>query len=197
MPRLYTVDMTTKKTTTPKPFKYRLSDKAIATWTKALIIVMIVGIVGGFAFSAIAWSIVGDEDWVMAATYWIIIGLGVGLPLILGGIVGGIAIHRFGYIGTTLLTASMVAFGIGGATGNTLVATAAVIGMVVGGLLTFLFGYLGKVPMWLQLPTFGSPRVYIAKGGKDTAKNKQSVAYVAGVFVAAIIFVALVLLLNR
>ena len=189
--------MTSKKPSNPKPFKYRLSDKTIRLWTKILITVMIVGIVGGFAFSAIAISILGDEEWINTVTLLIMVGVGVAVPLVVSAILGGIAIHRFGFIGTALLAVSMIVFGFGAATGDSVLAIVGAVGIIAGGLLTWLFGYLGKVPMWLQLATISSPRLYVTKGGKDTAKKKQAILYTMGIFVVATVFIAVTLFLNR
>lgn len=155
---------------------YRLSDNVITFWTRFLLVMMAVGILGGFAFAGIVGSSFDGDmpEWVVTTTGILMLGVGVALPLLIAAILGGVAIHRFGPIGTVLLVGSIVPLVIGRTTEDQTLAIVGLIGVIAGGVLTFYLGIKGGVPIWLQLPSPGSPRMYLFNKPQATTKKKPA-----------------------
>jgi hypothetical protein len=94
---------------------------------------------------------------------------GLGGPLLAGAVLGGNAIRRGeGWIGLGFFL-GFVGVSVDPALGPLWFGPVAGIAIVVAGVLLLLLSGIGfwiigwkvKVPMWLQLPTFGSPRLYV------------------------------------
>lgn len=161
-----------KNEITPEKNVYRLSDAFIKRWTRILITILLVGIGGGLVVMVVALIVYGDvpsdelPDWV-----WISMGglfiIGFGVPLILGAILGGLAIHRFGWIPLLLAMAGLLGMGVSQIDGYGFLTPYCITAMILGVVGIFVLAInFTNVPIWLQLPILKSPRLYLRKGKK-------------------------------
>jgi hypothetical protein len=90
--------------------------------------------------------------------------LAIGFPLTIGAIVGGLAIHRLGWIPLLLVTTGLTVIGFAQLDGYGFLAVYCIIAMIVGVVGIFLLAIFGsKVDIWLGLPIVNSPRLYVRK----------------------------------
>jgi hypothetical protein len=143
---------------------YRYTDRFIRTWTIVLVGVLIVFPVVGIILLASSDS--PDPQPVGLA----LLIVGVAGPILTGAVLGGNAIARGGgWVGLafTLGFAGLVAGMVGSGSDPALWTPIAIAGGVVLALSCvgfFVIGYRSGVPMWLQAPFFGSPRLVLTRG---------------------------------
>jgi len=154
---------------------YRYSNAFIKKMTGWLIALIFIGPAIGVVLAILGDSTYGAgnvPDWytIMCMAF---IASGIALPLTISAWLGASAINKYaGPVGLLLV------FGIGASASSEYLENSTVwfwagIGsMVLAGLLFFYIGFQAKVPMWLQLPIFNSPRVYISKGDHKGPKKK-------------------------
>ncbi|HEY8992935.1 MAG TPA: hypothetical protein VIM37_03760 [Candidatus Microsaccharimonas sp.] len=164
----------TDKKIVPKGQVYRKSDAFIKLWTRILIAVMIGGVAGAFlvmGYAAVAYGNVPSDElpvWILPAVITLF-SIGIGLPLILGAILGGLAIHRFGWIPLLLVIGGVFASGFSSLQHYEFLAVYGVIAIVLGVVSVFFIAIVfTNVPIWLQFPIVGSPRLYLR--GKNKKK---------------------------
>lgn len=154
---------------------YRLSDRAIRWWTIGTFIGMAVMIAAGILV-AVSGSGIEDyetQDAVTNAGVWIAVGGGFFVPILVAAMVGGIALNKYGWIAGLLLGLGVFGWVMGSVISDGRLLWGGIAAVVVGGILYFVFGFIRDVPMWLQAPTVGSPRVYLnrpkdaPRGGED------------------------------
>lgn len=156
---------------------YRISERALKIWNRIIFSIMGVGLAGLTVVIIVTASMYGNaapED--IPAIYinlmWVCGGIALGLPVILGAIVGGLAIHRFAWIPLLLAMLGMLAVGGAQANGYGFLAPYGWIAIVVGVIGTFLIAiFRTKVDIWFGLPTLGSPRWYARRDGKNEIKD--------------------------
>lgn len=156
---------------------YRISERAMKIWNRIIFTIMGIGLAALTVVIIVTASIYGNaapED--IPAIYinlmWISGGVALGLPLILGAIVGGLAIHRFAWIPLLLAMLGMLAVGAAQADGYHYLAFYGWIAIVVGVIGTFLIAiFRTKVDIWFGLPTLNSPRWYMRRDGQNEIKN--------------------------
>lgn len=148
---------------------YRFSGRFISVATALLLIVMGVTVVGGFVLGTFSDSIEGMEPEAVVDLAGMVIVAGVLIPLLLAAILGGEAIRRGGgfvgfglVLGIGLVTAlpTVDAFEVLGPWRIPLIWVGAGL-IVLSGLGFWALGRAAGVPMWLQAPVVGSPRVYV------------------------------------
>jgi hypothetical protein len=89
-------------------------------------------------------------------------GGGLAIPLILGAILGGLAINKYAWIPLLFVVGGLLTIGASAVDGLGYLAPYAIASMILGGIAVFVIA-LGftKVPVWLQLPILKSPRLTI------------------------------------
>ncbi|WP_431279976.1 hypothetical protein [Leifsonia poae] len=167
-------EKTKKRTTT-----YRFSDKFISVTTTILITVMLVMIAAGFILGFVSDSLDSDAaDVASSVAIWLIIG-GIALPLLIAAVLGGEAIRAGGGIIGFLLIVGLFATVAGstemgqdalGPVWSSWAFWGGITMMALAVLGFFVIGWIAKVPMWLQAPVIGSPRVYV-RGSSDSATD--------------------------
>jgi hypothetical protein len=145
------------------PSRYRFSARTIRVLRRVFIITLIVGLAGGIGFGVIASGIVGGTPpaWAQAISFSLI-GIGIVVPIGGGAVFGGEAIMRFGGFVGGLFAFGLIAVAFGTTFGLRLLFWLAIAALVFSVVLFFVIGHLAKVPMWIQLPFFGSPRTYVS-----------------------------------
>jgi len=154
---------------TPEKMK-KLWKRFFIAWA----IVAGVAIVGEIVFDSILASIydpngAGDSfpQWTDALATGVILFVIAGFPLLYSAWLGGRAIHRWGPLGTVPVIVGMFVV-VGGGEYSPVFGFIGVALMAIGVIVCFYLGNLSNVPMWLQLPIFKSPRLYI-----NNPKNKK------------------------
>lgn len=157
---------------------YRFSGRFIKTTTTVLITAMLAMIAAGFILGPLSDNFEGETGEVLGIVAVALIIGGLGLPLLIGAVLGGEAIRPGGGIIGFLLIAGMFAAAAGMTEagqemlgpvwgpwafwgGTTLMVLA------VGGF--WIIGWIAKVPMWLQAPVLGSPRAYVRGSSENPA----------------------------
>lgn len=147
---------------------YRFSPDFIDYWEKLLTKIILIGFGSGAVLAGIG-AILGsnfdgdipEEDpiwnlvWVLVIAGGVVAALAILVPLLIGCILGGRAIHRHGWIAGVLTFIGMIALAAGWALDDELLGdwldgwlTQAGLGVLVAGVLGFfLVGHLAKVPM--------------------------------------------------
>ena len=149
---------------------YRMSAEQIQKITNRLIILLFVGLGLGFILGIIGSSVFGSEFplWYTILTIGIAAS-GVIVPLLVSAWLGGQAIRRGGgFVGLLLIVGGGLLV-TGNAIENTPLFWTGVGVTILAGLLFFYIGIQAKVPIWLQLPILGSPRLYVRN--KPTKKD--------------------------
>ena len=164
----------TDKKIVPKGQVYRLSDTFIRRWTWILMTVLVAGIGGGFllmGYTALVYGNVGADElpvWIYPATLTLF-AIGFGVPLILGAILGGLAIHRYAWIPLLLVIGGVFASGFSSVQHYEFLATYGLTAIALGVVSVFVIAIgFTNVPIWLQFPIVGSPRLYLR--GKNKKK---------------------------
>lgn len=158
--------------------EYRLSETTLKRWTRALIALLIAGVGGCVVVMLVAGIMYGngpvDEipSWVFPTMSWLA-GLGIVIPLIGASILGGLAIHRFGWIPLLVLVLGMIVASFSNLFGVGYLAIYGFIAIGLGVIGIFVIAVkFTKVPIWLQLPMLFSPRLYLRKA-KKKKETKQ------------------------
>jgi len=157
---------------------FRYSPRFIRGWTIALIAILIVFPVVGIALLASSDS--PDPQPVGLA----LVIVGVAGPILVSAILGGNAIRRgggwvglvftLGFAGVVagpFMTDAAVPFGVA----VTIIGTVMLVAGVAG---FFVIGSKAGVPMWIQAPMLGSPRLYLSRG--RTGRSRQGAHSAAG-----------------
>lgn len=157
--------------------KYRLSDKTLKTWNRIIFSIMGVGL-AGFAvligISAVKYSeaSIDEVPVIIINLFWVFGFISFGIPLILGAIVGGLAIHRYAWIPLLLAMLGLLAEGVSRLDGYGFLALWGWIAIGVGVVGTFLIAiFRTQVDIWLALPVLNSPRWYLR--GKRRNEDDQ------------------------
>jgi phosphotransferase system glucose/maltose/N-acetylglucosamine-specific IIC component len=148
--------------------RYRFSDRFIKRATTTLLVAMGVIVVAGFVLGFVSDGVSGEAGEQLANTAIVVVVAGFVLPLLIAAILGGESLKRgagvigFGLIVGLLLVATTLAESTRAFYGSWAVAAFWVgVALLVLGVVGFwLVGSAARVPMWLQLPFIGSPRVY-------------------------------------
>jgi hypothetical protein len=157
---------------TPEEIK-RKSRRLYITWA----ITAVGGIVAAFIFFGIVGSIYDPEDDGLMLPVWAnIIGIALLLlgiviaPLLYAAWMGGRAIHRWGPLGTMTAIVGLFLAATSGDFGPGWVYLGIGL-MAFGVIIIYYLAMIENVPVWLQLPIFRSPRLYINK--PETKKKKK------------------------
>ncbi|MCB5282520.1 hypothetical protein QK292_15090 [Arthrobacter sp. AL08] len=158
--------------------KFRFSDRFLKVVTTALITVMLVSIAAGFILGPLSDNVDGRAGDVLGNVAVALIIGGLVLPLLLAAVLGGEAIRAgAGFVGFFLI-AGMLAAAVGTTeAGQELLGPVwgpwavwgggALMVLAVGGF--WIVGWIARVPMWIQAPVAGSPRVYVRGSSKNPA----------------------------
>lgn len=154
---------------------FRFSGRFIKTATTVLTTVMVVSITAGFIIGPLSSKVAGAAgDALFTAAIALIAG-GVVLPLLLAAVLGGEAIRAGGgFIGFFLIVGMFAATAGSTELGLEVLGRAwapwtlwgGVAMMVLAAAGFWIVGWIARVPMWLQAPFRGSPRV-IVRGSSD------------------------------
>lgn len=154
---------------------FRFSDRFIKTATTIISTVMVVSIAAGFIIGPLSSKVAGAAgDALFIAAVALIAG-GVVVPLLAAAVLGGEAIRAGGgFIGFFLIAGMLTAAAGGTELGLELLGRTwapwalwgGVAMMVLAGAGFWIIGWIARVPMWLQAPFPGSPRV-IVRGSSD------------------------------
>lgn len=157
---------------------YRLSETTIKRWTRALIALLIAGVGGSVVVMLVAGIMYGNgpveevPSWVFPTMSWLAIS-GILIPLVIAAILGGLAIHRYGWIPLLILVLGMIVASFSNLAGVGYLGIYGLIAVAVGVIGIFVIAVkFTKVPIWLQLPILFSPRLYLRKNEKK-AKTKK------------------------
>jgi hypothetical protein len=150
---------------------YRLSSATIKKWNRVIFTTMGIGI-GGlvlvFAIMAIFFN--RGPDSVETVMMYLAIGFGllaVVVPLIMGALLGGLAIHQSGWVPLLVVIGGLLCTGLAQLDGFGGVLPYAIAAMVLGTIATILLGiFRSQVDVWFGLPVFGSPRLNVRKNKK-------------------------------
>lgn len=152
---------------------YRLSDQVMKIWSRIIFTTMGVGFAGLSIVIIITAVQYGNADTAdIPAIYlnlmWVFGGIAIGLPLALGAIVGGLAIHKFGWIPLLIMILGVLAAGLSKLYGLEFLGLYAYPAIIVGGVGIFLLAiFRTKVDIWFALPILKSPRLYLRRKNKD------------------------------
>lgn len=157
---------------------FRFSDRFIKMATTVLVTFMLVSIVTGFVLGALSDTVdQGARDGLVTAAGALIVG-GLVLPLLLAAVLGGEAIRAGGGLIGLFLIVGMLAAVAGGTElgqemlGRTWTPWALWGGstlMVLATASFWIVGWIARVPMWLQGPFLGSPRVIVRGSSANPA----------------------------
>ena len=154
---------------------FRFSDRFIKMATTVLVSFMLVSVIAGFIVGALSDTVDRDaQDALVTAAGALIIG-GIMLPLLLSAVLGGEAIRAGGgVVGFFLILGLLAAVAGGTELGQEMLGRAwtpwaywggiALMALATGGF--WIMGWIARVPMWLQAPVLGSPRV-VVRGSSD------------------------------
>lgn len=165
---------------------YRVGREAVARLRKRALRMLLWPVVCGLTVAGVGMVVLTASDDVEPAAsigaVMMIVGMsavmiGVLLALFYGAIAGGEAIWQGGgWIGAALVIGIVAAAGgeaIGALVGSRILGIIVVVtgmSLMVGSVIAFwAVGWIAKVPMWVQAPVFGSPRVYV-RGQGDAAR---------------------------
>jgi hypothetical protein len=153
---------------------YRYSDKFIRVMTGWLIAWIFIGVGLGFGLGMMGSVFFPNSDapaWYTTLAIGIAVS-GVGLPLLVGAWLGASALNKYAGPVGLLLCFGVGALVYGKNLENHVMWTWIGFGSLVLSVgLFFLIGYRAKVAIWLQLPVFHSPHLYISKGEPDDKKK--------------------------
>lgn len=158
---------------------FRFSDRFIKTATTVLISFMLVSIAAGFIMGPLSDNVDGEAgDALGIAAGALIIG-GLVIPLLLAAVLGGEAIRAGGgFIGVFLIVGMLAAVAGGTELGQEMLGRTWTPWALWGGIALmalatasfWIVGWIARVPMWLQGPFLGSPRV-IVRGSSDNSAD--------------------------
>lgn len=154
---------------------FRLGDRFIKMATTVLVTFMLVSVTAGFVMGALSDNVDrGARDGLVTAAGALILG-GLVLPLLLAAVLGGEAIRAGGgVIGFFLIVGMLAAVAGGTELGQEMLGRAWTPWAFWGGIALmalstagfWIVGWIARVPMWLQGPVLGSPRV-VVRGSSD------------------------------
>ena len=134
---------------------YRYSARFIRVWTRILCTILIVFPIAGIFLLTSS----NSPDPQPVGMFLLVAGLVV--PLLVGAVLGGNAIRRGGgwvgllfFLGFAGAAAGLILANVG-------IMVAGFVVLVISGVGFWIIGAKSGVPMWLQLPMFGSPRLYV------------------------------------
>lgn len=156
---------------------YRLSEQTLKIWNRIIFTIMGIGLAGltvVIIVTAVQYGNADPQD--IPAIYinlmWGFGAVAFGLPLILGAILGGLAIHRLGWIPLLIAMLGVIAAAAGRADGYGYLGAFAWPAIIIGVVGIFLLAiFRTKVDIWLGLPILNSPRWYLRRDGKNEVKN--------------------------
>jgi hypothetical protein len=162
---------------------FRFSERFINTTTTVLIVVMCVMLAGGFILGFVGDNFDGELRVVLGNVAVASILGGIVLPLLIAAVLGGEAIRAGGGALGFFLIAGLFATVAGSNelgqemlgpvwTPWALWGGAAL--MVLAGAGFWIIGWIAKVPMWIQAPFVGSPRVYVRGSSRNPADTALS-----------------------
>lgn len=157
---------------------FRFSDRFIKTATTVLITVMLVSIAAGFIIGPLSDNVAGEAGDALGLTAGALIIGGLVVPLLLGAVLGGEAIRAgAGFIGFFLIVGMFAVVAGSTELGQEMLGPVwtprAFWGgsalMVVAGASFWIVGWFARVPMWLQAPFRGSPRLIVRGSSENPA----------------------------
>jgi hypothetical protein len=164
---------------------YRFSRRFIRVITTVLVGVLLLGLVLGVVLGIVSDGLEGDAGETMSTVALGIVIAAFGIPLLVGAVLGGEAIARgagvvgfllvVGIASTAAASVADIAEGLGPAWqpalfwGGIALMALAVIGF-------WIIGFVAKVPMWLQLPILGSPRLVVQRGDEERGRGRRQAA---------------------
>lgn len=158
---------------------YRLSDAFIKRWTRILLTILWVGVGAGMVVMIYMLIRYGDvpadelPTWGVVSSI-VLFSIGFGVPLLMGAMLGGLAIHKYGWIPLLFVVGGLMAMGISAIDGFGFIAPYAQVSMVLGVIGIFVIAIsFTKVPIWLGLPMLRSPRLYLRRGENDPKNPKN------------------------
>jgi len=162
---------------------YRFSDKFIKVMTGWLIAWIFIGTGLGFGLGALGDVFFATDYGPEVPGWYTIMAIsfaisGVALPLIVGAILGAMAINKYAAPVAILLLAAIGSYTYGKLVdGQGIWMLYGIIGGIVAIALFFYIGFQAKVPIWLQLPVLGSPRLYLTKdkASKENPRNIKNI----------------------
>jgi hypothetical protein len=154
---------------------YRYSDIFINRAIGWLIALIFIGPAIGFGLGVLGDTLFGaghSPSWYTITAISFVLG-GISLPLVVGAWLGATALNKYAGPVGLLLVFGIGALAFSNCSGDrTLWAWIGISSLVLSTLLFFYIGFQAKVAIWLQLPMFKSPRLYISKG--DTKVDKKT-----------------------
>jgi hypothetical protein len=156
--------------------RYRFSDRFIAIGTWVLIGILVVCLGAGLLLGFIGDGVGGDAGEILSGVAVCLIIGGFAVPLLAAAVLGGEAIKRGGGIIGFFLIVGLGCAVAGGAGGvaeelgpvwRPILLWGGIGLMVVACAGFWIIGYLAKVPMWIQAPVLGSPRLWVRRPGAD------------------------------
>lgn len=159
---------------------YRLSDRALKIWSRITFSIMGVGLAGltvVIIITAVKYGNASTDD--IPAIYlnlmWVFGGIALAIPLALGAIVGGLAIHRLGWIPLLVMILGILAVGLSKVDGFGVLSAYGFTAIVVGVIGIFLLAiFRTKVDIWFALPILKSPRWYLRGENKEDKDDDLS-----------------------
>lgn len=149
---------------------YRFSDRFIKTATTVLIALMLVSVIAGFIIGPLSDTVDGEAGDALGITAAVLVIGGLVVPLLLAAVLGGEAIRAgAGIIGFFLIAGLFAAVAGSTELGLDLLGSAwtpwafwcGVALMALSVIAFWIVGWIARVPMWLQGPFIGSPRVVV------------------------------------
>lgn len=146
-----------------RPSRYRYSDAFIRRASIVLVCVMFGGLAVGLVVGLVADEIGGDIAETVSNMSGVLMVASMIVPLLISAFLGGLAIHRHGWVPPLVMMVGAGPGIVGVVSGQDALAWGGLAVFVLGGAGYFYLGNLSKVPMWLQLPIIGSPRFYLSR----------------------------------
>lgn len=153
--------------------RYRFSGRFIG-WTTTVLMVSMIGMVAaGFIVGFYSDSVEGESGDILGMVAVALIIGGLTLPLLIAAVLGGEAIRKgAGAIGFFLMVGMFATVAGSTELGRKLLGPDwtpwAVPGgtalMIIAVVSFWIVGWIAKVPMWIQDPILGSPRLYVRPG---------------------------------
>jgi hypothetical protein len=155
---------------------YRFSRRVINVTTGVLVAAMLAGLVTGIALGVASDGVEGDAgETLSTVALWIVVGSFL-VPLAVAAVLGGEAIKRGGGLVGALLMVGITATAVSrvgdvvdviGAGWSDVLFWGGIVVMALAVAAFWIVGWVAKVPMWLQLPMLGSPRIVVRDGEEE------------------------------
>lgn len=158
---------------------FRFSDRFIKMVTTVLVTVMLVSITAGFIIGPLSDNVAGESGDVLGTVAAALIIGGLAFPLLMAAVLGGEAIRAgAGFIGLFLIVGMFSTAAGSTELGQEMLGRVwtpwafwggiALMVLAVAGF--WIVGWIARVPMWLQAPFVGSPRV-IVRGSSENPSD--------------------------